>query len=122
MFKFSVERMETNLLKIADVAVSSSKREGIPVNIMEAMATGIPTIVNDCRGNRDLVSNGDNGYVIGVNDVVGFADAIETLYNSKELRSKFGQRNIQISKLFSIQNNLKEIKKIYDGLNKQNVE
>lgn len=114
--------METNLLKIADVAVSSSKREGIPVNIMEAMATGIPTIVNDCRGNRDLVSNGDNGYVIGVNDVVGFADAIETLYNSKELRSKFGQRNIQISKLFSIQNNLKEIKKIYDGLNKQNVE
>ena len=32
-------------MKIADVAVSASRREGLPVNVMEAMATGLPLVV-----------------------------------------------------------------------------
>lgn len=47
----------SKLLKISDLYVSTSKQEGLPVNIMEAMACGLPIIATDCRGNRDLVDN-----------------------------------------------------------------
>ena len=49
------------LLKISDVLISTSKREGLPVNILEAMFAGLPIIATNCRGNRDLVP--DNNLV-----------------------------------------------------------
>lgn len=42
------------LLKISDLAVSSSKREGLPVNLIEASICGLPLLVSDCRGNKEL--------------------------------------------------------------------
>lgn len=104
------------LLKIADVAVSASRREGLPVNIMEAMATGLPLIVTDCRGNRDLVRHGENGFVVGLNDVAGFANAIETLYLSKDLRLKYGQENAIRVKEYSIDHVIHQMGGIYGEL------
>ena len=49
------------LLKISNVLISTSKREGLPVNILEAMFAGLPIIATNCRGNRDLVP--DNNLV-----------------------------------------------------------
>ncbi|XJZ26736.1 glycosyltransferase [Bacillota bacterium Lsc_1132] len=46
------------LLKISDLAVASSLREGLPVNIMEAMACGLPVVASDNRGHRELVEEG----------------------------------------------------------------
>lgn len=56
------------LLQISDVAVSSSRQEGLPVNLLEAAFRGIPIVATDCRGNRDVcekcglatVSQGDS--------------------------------------------------------------
>lgn len=81
---------------LSDVAVSSSKREGLPVNVMEAMATGLPLVVTDCRGNRDLVRNGVNGFVVEIDDVKAFADAVDKLYSSGELPRLFGNRSLEI--------------------------
>ena len=53
-----------NLLKISDLAVASSLREGLPVNIMEAMACGLPVIATDNRGHRELIINDKNGWII----------------------------------------------------------
>ena len=43
------------LLKIANCLISTSKREGLPVNILEAQVEKVPVIATNCRGNRDLV-------------------------------------------------------------------
>lgn len=102
-----------NLLKISDVAVASSRREGLPVNVMEAMATGIPLVVTDCRGQRDLVSDGENGFIVGVDDIEGFANAIVKLYNSIELRQRFGEKGIVLSALYSLDKVIKEIERVY---------
>lgn len=51
------------LLTVSDCFVFPSKREGLPVALMEAMAVGIPIIASDIRGNRDLVKHGINGYL-----------------------------------------------------------
>lgn len=42
------------LLKISDLAVSSSKQEGLPVNLIEAAFCDLPIVATDCRGNRDI--------------------------------------------------------------------
>ncbi|MCK4257777.1 MAG: glycosyltransferase family 4 protein [Halanaerobiales bacterium] len=104
-----------SLLKISDVAVASSKREGLPVNVMEAMATGLPLVVTDCRGNRDLVSVDENGYVVGIDDIGGFTKAIEKLYSSEKLRQKLGRKNTEIVKKYMIDNVIKEMEEVYSN-------
>ncbi|WP_052353733.1 glycosyltransferase family 4 protein [Neobacillus jeddahensis] len=102
-----------NIMTISDLAISTSRQEGLPVNIMEAMATGLPVVVTGCRGNSDLVTNGVNGFVVGVEDADACANAIEILYNSKELREEFGKQNLEQIKRYSLENVIKEIKEIY---------
>ncbi|WP_427337950.1 glycosyltransferase family 4 protein [Caloranaerobacter sp. DY30410] len=103
----------SNLLIISDLLVSASRREGLPVNVMEAMATGLPLVVTDCRGNRDLVKNGENGYVVGIDDVDGFANAVEELYGSQESRQEFGQKSLEFIKQYSLESVMKEMDEIY---------
>jgi glycosyltransferase EpsD len=101
------------LMNLSDVAVSTSRHEGLPVNVMEAMATGLPLVVTDCRGNRDLVHHRENGFVVEMDDAVGFASFIQKLYQSKELRNAFGKKSIQRIKSYSIKEVLKVMENIY---------
>lgn len=48
------------LLKISDLAVSSSKREGLPVNILEAEMANLPIVALDCRGCKDIIEGTNN--------------------------------------------------------------
>ena len=102
-----------NLLMLSDIAVASSRREGLPVNVMEAMATGLPLVVTDVRGHRDLVKNEESGYVVGLNDIEGFANSIEKLYEDDELRFKFGRKGLELVQKYSLENVLKEMEDIY---------
>lgn len=78
------------LLKMSDLAVASSLREGLPVNIMEAMACGLPVIANDNRGHRELVTNNQNGWLIRKNDEKGFSEKIIKVAGNDEILKKFG--------------------------------
>lgn len=70
------------LLQIAAVSVASSKREGLPVNIMEAMYAGVPVVALDTRGTRDLIQDGENGYLVEQGDMENFISSIQKLYVS----------------------------------------
>lgn len=102
-----------NLMLISDIAVSSSRREGLPVNVMEAMATGLPLVVTNCRGNRDLVKNGYNGYIIENDDIEEFSRKIEKLYLSKKVREKYGIASLTMIEEYKIDIVLEKMKKIY---------
>ncbi|MFA6308372.1 MAG: glycosyltransferase family 4 protein [Clostridia bacterium] len=101
------------IMALSDVSISSSRQEGLPVNVMIAMATGLPLVVTDCRGNRDLVSNGKNGYIVGIEDIDKLAYSVEKLYRSEELRRMFGRYNQEHIKKYSIENIMCEMGKIY---------
>lgn len=73
------------LLNVSDLAVATSKREGLPVNIMEAMYVGLPIIATNCRGQRDLIKNGKNGYLIDINDVNKLVFNIKKIYNNRKI-------------------------------------
>ena len=72
------------LLKCADVFVSTSKREGLPVSLMEAMASGLPSIVTKVRGNTDLVHDSIEGLVVDYKED-SVAQAIEHLIDRKSV-------------------------------------
>lgn len=105
-----------HLMKMSDIAISSSRREGLPVNVMEAMATGLPLVVTDCRGNRDLVERGKNGFIVGVDDIEACVLAIEKLYHSIDLRREFGTMNKEMIQLYSKDYVIGELKEIYSNL------
>ena len=111
-FRYDVDR----ILQTVDVAVSSSSQEGLPVNIMEAMATGIPLVVSNCRGNRDLVKDGENGFVIQDDSPEMFADKIRRLYSDETLRLRMSQANLVEIQKYATGNVLEEMKGIYQGL------
>ncbi|MFI3283608.1 MAG: glycosyltransferase family 4 protein [Erysipelotrichaceae bacterium] len=53
---------------LANLFIFPSKREGLPVSLIEAMAAGLIPIVTNVRGNRDVVENGKTGFIIEVGD------------------------------------------------------
>lgn len=95
------------LLKIANIAVSSSKREGLPLNIMEAMYCGLPVVACNCRGAGDLIQNNKNGYLVPLDDQKMFADKVLEIYEGKKFKNieKFDKKIINN---FSINNAVKE--------------
>jgi glycosyltransferase EpsD len=102
-----------NLMLLSDIAVSSSRQEGLPVNIMEAMATGLPLVVTNCRGNIDLVKNGENGFIVPLDDINAFVEAIEKLYSSEKLRKKCSENSIKKVQKYSLDEVLDEMYKVY---------
>ena len=106
------------LLMISDISVSSAKQEGLPVNIMEAMYLGLPIVASDCRGNRDLVKNNKNGYIIDLNDNESFSKKIEELYKNKEKYKTFKECSKKEVKQYMLGNILESMKKIYFRKNK----
>jgi len=104
------------LLKMSDITVASSIREGLPVNIMEAMACGLPIIAVDNRGHRELISHNENGWLVEKNKVE-IAKRIIQLAQNEDIRKGFGlqSRKIILSK-YSLNKALEEKKVIYKNV------
>jgi colanic acid/amylovoran biosynthesis glycosyltransferase len=78
------------LLQETDVFVLPSFAEGVPVVLMEAMASGVPVVSTRVAGVAELVEHGVSGFVVPPGDVVALADAIDALLADAELRGRFG--------------------------------
>lgn len=105
------------LMSISDIVISTSKQEGLPVNILEAMGTGLPIIATDCRGNRDLIHHGENGYLVGLEEDDRLAGYVSTLYHSSSLREAFGLKSIDYLDIYSVQNVMHQMTQIYQFVN-----
>lgn len=63
--------------RAADLCVSSSRSEGLPFNVMEAMACGLPAVLSDVKGHEDLVRSGENGFLFPYDDKNAFIRAVK---------------------------------------------
>ncbi|MEN1970015.1 glycosyltransferase family 4 protein [Lentibacillus sp. N15] len=105
------------LLPMCDIAVASSKREGLPVNVMEAMACGLPVIAVTNRGHKELIDDRENGFLVETWDPEEFSNQLQTLAENKVMRRKFGRNGRKkIVATYSITNVLKEKTAIYRSL------
>ncbi|MFG6149958.1 glycosyltransferase family 4 protein [Halobacillus sp. B23F22_1] len=102
------------LLTISDVAVGSSLREGLPVNIMEAMACGLPVIAVDNRGHRELIHHSVNGWLITKNDSDGFAEKMKFIAKNIKIKKQLGKEGRRtIVQKYSEHNVLIQKREIY---------
>jgi len=104
-----------NFLVLSDLVVATSRREGLPVNILETLAVGLPVIATNIRGHNELVKNGKNGFLVDTEDENKLADSIIEIYNNKKMADKFGETGQKIVKKYSLGNVLKELKNVYGG-------
>lgn len=101
------------LLKISDLAVSASKREGLPVNIIEAMTVGLPVVATACRGATELVEDQANGIIVPLDDVRGMTDAIELYRNDENARTEVGRAGLEASRKYDLEVIVKQMNDIY---------
>ena len=81
-----------DILAITDVFVLPTYyREGIPRVLLEAASMGVPLVATDVPGCRDVVQNGQNGFLVPPRDVHALAHAIIRLLDDSSLRQRFGQ-------------------------------
>lgn len=104
------------LMGIADCTIISSFREGLPRTTMEAMASGLPCIVSDIRGNRDLIEDGKGGFLVDPKSPESFAKSILKLKRDKDLCKKMSEWNLSKIKDFSLDTVKSQILEIFKTL------
>jgi glycosyltransferase involved in cell wall biosynthesis len=88
---FGTRRDVPELLPGLDVSCLSSVHEGVPIALMESMAAGVPIVASDCGAVRDIVGDGEQGYLIPVGDAGRFADRLRLLAADPDLRARLGK-------------------------------
>jgi glycosyltransferase involved in cell wall biosynthesis len=88
----------------SDVYVSASMNEGaegLSLALLDAAAAGLPIVATNISGNRDLVENGTNGYLVPPGDHASLAQAIIKILSHEKVSDNFGKRNKIASKTYS---------------------
>lgn len=78
----------SNILNSSDIFVMTSLWEGLPISTIEAMCCGLSPIVNDVDGQREIVKNGFNGFLIEPHHIKSCEEKIILLANDSELREE----------------------------------
>lgn len=98
------------ILKIVNLFIFPSKREGLPVSLIEAMAAGLPSLASDVRGNRDLLNKEDLFELDDLDTLVKLiGKQLANIENKKFSKVKY--ENIE---QYSLQNVLKQMADIYE--------
>lgn len=102
-----------SLMNICDIGISMSYREGLPKNIMEFMASQKAVIGTNIRGNKDIIEDGKNGYLVNLDDEVETADKIEILYKNPKILNELCKNALISSRRYNIENILSKLIKVY---------
>jgi glycosyltransferase involved in cell wall biosynthesis len=98
----------------ADIFILPSRHDGWGVVVNEALGAGLPIIVSDRVGARDLVENGRNGFVTKAGDVDDLANALLRLARSRALRESFGRSSTERAALWDVDQGVKRWVELYE--------
>ncbi|MNS07409.1 putative glycosyltransferase EpsD [compost metagenome] len=103
-----------NIINKAQFYISTSRYEGMPYAVIESLALSKPSVVSNCDGNRDLIIDGYNGFVIDNNDINNFKEKISKLLDEKELLTELSKNAYQnYFENYNIKKNISELEAIY---------
>ena len=110
----------TDLEKVVpavDLVVSCSKREGMPLNIIEAMLCKKPVVASHNRGHDELIVNGKNGFLLPPRNADQFSSAIRTLADDLSQRDRLGEAGYRIAKQYTVSSVGQELFQLINALN-----
>ena len=102
------------ILSATDIFVFPSYHEGLPVSLMEAMASRLPVVCSNIRGNVDLISD-KGGFLCLPDDVNHFKDSIQKILSSDDLGAGFSKQNASEIHKYEYENVFKELYNLYRG-------
>lgn len=74
-----------NIISKSQLYISTARYEGLPYSIIESLALAIPCVCSDCDGNKDLIINDYNGYIVKNNNTIDFSNKVIKVLNDKKL-------------------------------------
>lgn len=111
-----VKNIEEKYLE-SSLYLMTSRSEGFPMVLLEAMAFGLPCIAYDCpTGPRAIIVNGENGYLIPDGNVALFVEKLFYLMENEEERILLGKNVIATTKKFSVDKVMKQWKDLLEML------
>lgn len=103
------------VLSNIDISFLPSIREGVPVGLIESIASGVPILANDVGSVSEVCKNEVNGFLLRVGDTEQWIKSFEMLILSKELREKFGKNGRNLAqKQFDIKVMIEKYEAIYE--------
>ena len=99
--------------RIADLGISCSKREGLGLNVIEAMLTGNPVVATRNRGHTELIRHGENGFLVEIGDAEGMADCVVRLLENRELRCAMGRNGLESMMPYTYARVKRELRSVY---------
>lgn len=111
----NVDNVEEWLWK-CDIYLHTAFYEPFGLVFLEAMAAGLPIVTMDGKGNRDIIQNGKNGYIIEVEDEKVFADKILKIMTEKNLYNTLSSNGVNFAQRFNIVDSTDSLIKFYRSI------
>lgn len=92
-----------DLMASAQLFAMTSRYEGFPIALIECAHAGLPAVVTDVGGCREIVREGRNGFVVASEDCAAVADRLHRLLSNRELRERQGEQARLLAREFSIE-------------------
>lgn len=89
-------------LSMCDAFISSSRIEGLPFSIMEAMAAGLPVIASRIKGHTDLLESTQNELLYDLGDEEALADKMLLLAQNRLFGKQIGEKNIEFVQQYGL--------------------
>ena len=90
-----------DLFVAPSIVAKDGDQEGLPVSIMEAMASGLPIVSGISGGTRDIVKDGINGFILDARDISRLSDRINKIITNEELVNKMSCEALKTSAEYS---------------------
>jgi glycosyltransferase involved in cell wall biosynthesis len=104
----------TRFYERADAFCLPSSAEGVPIVLMEAMASRLPVVATAIAGVRELVRDGESGLVVPAGDDLALADALRRLIDDPELGARLGENGREaVAAEFSLQRSAERIEALF---------
>ncbi|GAA2826434.1 hypothetical protein GCM10010441_58670 [Kitasatospora paracochleata] len=101
------------LLPGLDVFTLSSRQEGLPVALMEAMTSGLPSVVTRVGGMPEVLDDGEQGFLVPPGDPAALAAAFGRLAADRGLRERLGAAARERSKGFDVAGAQRSVEQVY---------
>ena len=98
----------------SDIAVSSSRSEGLPFNLAEAMHCGLPVAASAVKGQTDLVVSGETGLLYPYGDDAALVQALTQLIEDAPLRRRLGEAGRRRAEHFGLDAVYPQVMALYD--------
>lgn len=103
-----------HIIRNSKFYISTSRYEGLPYSIIECLALKKAVVASNCDGNKDLVKNNYNGFLVEQDDLNTFVDKVYNLWHNQELRNTFGHNAyLRFKKNYDLSANIKILENIY---------